>query len=165
MSTSSAIAIDREDVAIDEARTFLGPNASFYDESWRVMLWRGRRTSWNPHAALLGPVWLGYRRMPTTALAYLGWLQLVWLVQAHGWSLWLVTAMLALGMLVTGTYANAIYLSKFHRMQHQIRSESGSVLKQEQFLKKHGGVSQALAFTFGAVAVIQAALSIYMLGN
>jgi hypothetical protein len=32
---------------LDLAKTFVGPNGTYYDESWRLMEWRGAHRSWN----------------------------------------------------------------------------------------------------------------------
>ena len=36
-----------ERLPLDLAKTFVGPNGTYYDESWRLMEWRGAQRSWN----------------------------------------------------------------------------------------------------------------------
>ena len=153
MSTSTTLEADHEDLAIDEARAFVGPNASFYDECWRVMLWRGKTTSWNPHAALLGPVWFAYRRMFAPALVWLACLQLLWLAHDRGLSPWFLLALLSMLMAASGLFANAVYLNHFTRRARLARKASDSVLAQEQRLIKEGGVSAIAAGAFAAITI------------
>ena len=65
------------DVPIDLAKTFVGPNGTYYDERWRWMEWRGRDRSWNWSAALTFGGWLAYRRLYVLATVYLGWVGLL----------------------------------------------------------------------------------------
>ena len=151
MSAAPATAVEQEDVSIDAGRAFVGPNASFYDESWRQMLWRGRHWSWNPHAALFGPLWLAYRRMPLIgALALVG-MHGLFMLHDRGWSFWLLMFLLGSAMLVMGFYANALYLAKFRQTDRSTKSASDSVLDHEQSLVRQGGVSPALAYTYAGM--------------
>ncbi|MEZ5835527.1 MAG: DUF2628 domain-containing protein [Geminicoccaceae bacterium] len=160
MSISTMTELNEEDIAIDEARTFVGPNASFYDESWRVMMWRGKRTSWNAHAALLGPVWFAYRRMFVSALTWIGWLQFVWIAHARGWPHWLLLTLVAAAMLTSGLLANGAYLQHFQRCASRARKASDSVLEQEKCLRTEGGTSPMAAYACVALVVVQSVLNL-----
>ncbi|MEZ5823561.1 MAG: hypothetical protein R3C97_02085 [Geminicoccaceae bacterium] len=155
MSTSTTMKVDQEDVAIDAGRAFIGPNASFYDESWRVMLWRGKRTSWNPHAALMGPVWFAYRRMFAPALVWIAALQFLWFAHDRGFSVWFLAILLGTCMATSGLFANAIYLHHFNRCSNRAQRASSSVLEQEQQLIEDGGVSPAAVYAFTGLLAVQ----------
>ncbi|HRY23327.1 MAG: hypothetical protein H6852_01880 [Geminicoccaceae bacterium] len=130
------------DFAFDAARTFVGPHASYYDETWRQMAWRGRQTSWNRHAALYGPFWFAYRRLRLVALASVLWL-LLWLeLWRHGWSPWLLCGLQLAAMLVQGTFANRLYLGRFTALGRRLERSLVDAAARERAMARTGGVSR-----------------------
>lgn len=130
------------DFAFDAARTFVGPRASYYDESWRQMAWRGRRTSWNGHAALFGPFWLAYRRMRLWALAAGLWL-LLWLeLWRQGWSPGLLCGLQLASMAALGCAANRLYLDRFTALGRRLQQVAADASARERAMARAGGVSR-----------------------
>ena len=153
MHTNPTIDIESPDVdfAFDAARTFVGPHASYYDETWRQMAWRGRQTSWNRHAALYGPFWFAYRRLRLVALASVLWL-LLWLeLWRQGWSPWLLCGLQLATMLFQGLLANRLYLGRFTALGRRLERSLGDAVARERAMASAGGVSRG-----GVAAVILA---------
>ncbi|MCB2053814.1 MAG: DUF2628 domain-containing protein [Geminicoccaceae bacterium] len=142
-----------EDVAIDAARAFLGPHASYYDESWRVMNWRGRRTSWNRHAALFGPVWFAYRRMLVPAVLLLAWVHGLLTLYRMGWSVTVLAGLQVTMMIAVGWFANALYLHRFQRIAARLARLRAPPLEREGRFAARGGVSPLLAAAVGAALI------------
>lgn len=130
------------DFAFDAARTFVGPHASYYDETWRQMAWRGRQTSWNRHAALFGPFWFAYRRLRLAALASMLWL-LLWLeLWRQGWSPWLLCGLQLATMVVQGCVANRLYLGRFTALGRRLERSVADAAARERAMARAGGVSR-----------------------
>lgn len=128
------------DFAFDAARTFVGPHASYYDETWRQMAWRGRQTSWNGHAALFGPFWLAYRRMRLWALAAELWL-LLWLeLWRQGWSPGLLCGIQVASMVILGCIANRLYLGRFTTLGRRLERRLADAPARERAMASAGGV-------------------------
>lgn len=141
------------DFAFDAARTFVGPHASYYDETWRQMAWRGRRTSWNRNAALYGPLWFAYRRLRLVALASMLWL-LLWLeLWRQGWSPWLLCGLQLATMTVQGFVANRLYLGRFTALGRRLERSVADAAARERAMARAGGVSRSAV---AAVVVILA---------
>ncbi len=145
-STRTAAAEDR---GVDVARAFLGANASYYDEAWRVMAWRGRAWSWNAAAFWFGPLWFAHRRMAGSAAAYVALVLVL-----EGLCLAAVPGPLALAALVGlmglgGGYGNALYLKHFNRKVRRIGGRGLSIDAYERALKKQGGTEPRLAAAAG----------------
>ena len=156
MEGREAVAADASpDIAFDAGRAFLGPHASFYDEQWRLMAWRGRRRSWNSAAALAGPFWFAYRVMPGLALgAGLAWLVPVGLV-VRGMPVAAAMVLAALLMTVQGLYANALYLARFRKLGRRIDRAAADPMEREARYRHAGGVNPRLV----VVAIVLFALA------
>jgi hypothetical protein len=106
------------------AKSFVGPNATYYDDRWRWMHWRGRTRSWNWAAASTFGGWLAYRRMAGPALAYGTWLCLLIALALSGVPVGpLVLAQLgvALGL---GLYGNTLYFRHYLRVAEKLSEEN-----------------------------------------
>ena len=138
---------------IDRPRTFLGPYADYYDESWRWMDWTGRRWSWNPSAALGFAGWLAYRRMYWAAAVAVLWLVAAAAMIASGLPV-IVAALLHAGVAtLLGLYGNTLYFNHFRRLARTVRD--GEHAERLAALARLGGTSpRAAAFT----AVVSLAL-------
>jgi len=148
------------DVAFDAARAYLGANASYYDETWRVMGWRGSRVAWNGAAALFGPFWLAYRRMPALAAAYILWLGLLFDLYQGGTPPVLLGILQASLMLATGLFANLVYLRRFSHACRRLTDRSLDPLAAERRLIAKGGTSRlAVVVTGLALAALITALA------
>ncbi len=131
------------DFAFDAARTFVGPHASYYDETWRQMAWRGRQTSWNRYAALYGPFWFAYRRLRLVALASLLWL-LLWLeLWRQGWSPWVLCGLQCATMIAQGFVANRLYLARFTALGRRLERSVTDAAARERAMARAGGVSRS----------------------
>ncbi|MCB1883144.1 MAG: DUF2628 domain-containing protein [Geminicoccaceae bacterium] len=137
------------DRPVDAGRAFLGPDAGYYDEAWRVMAWRGRRWRWNGAAFLFGPLWLAWRRMHLPALAYLAFLSLLEPLAWRGTPP-PVLAFLVLGaMTLQGGFGNALYLRHFARVNRRIERARLAPAAHEAELAAQGGTNPLLVVTAG----------------
>lgn len=131
------------DFAFDAARTFVGPGASYYDEAWRQMAWRGRQTSWNAMAALFGPFWFAYRRMKLPTLAGTLWLVLWLELWREGWAAGLLLPLQLTVMLGQGLFANRLYLGRFTALGRRLERGTADPQARERAMAAAGGVSRA----------------------
>lgn len=140
------------DFAFDAARTFVGPSASYYDEAWRQMAWRGRHTSWNSMAAAFGPFWFAYRRMRLMAVASTLWL-ILWLeLWRRGWPPGLLLGCQLAVMAGLGCFANRLYLARFVQLSRHLEQKTTDVKEREFRMADAGGVSHpAVLATASAV--------------
>ena len=150
-STKAATAEDR---GVDVARAFLGANASYYDEAWRVMAWRGRAWSWNGAAFWFGPLWFAYRRMAGCAAIYVALVLVL-----EGLCLAALPGPLALAALVClmglgGGYGNALYLKRFNRKVRRIGGRDLPLDAYERALGQEGGTDPRLAAAAGAALAL-----------
>lgn len=141
-ATEDAVLI--EDRPVDAARAFLGPNASYYDEAWRVMAWRGRRWSWNASAFLYGPMWFAWRRMDGPALAYILGIVLLEVLWLKGLPQPVPALGLFLLMTLAGGHANGLYLRRFLRINRRLERHRLDAASLEAALKAQGGVNPVL---------------------
>ena len=149
-----------EIVPIDSVKTFVGPNGTYYDESWRWMEWRGRNASWNWAAALTFGGWLAYRRFYTLAVVYLGWIGLVLLMLMHGVSL-RVTAVVHLALaIVVGLYANRLYQQRFRRATWKVAQEHEEHAARLDALARRGGVDRRAVWLMALAGIGLAGLLI-----
>jgi hypothetical protein len=129
-------------VPVDSAKTFVGPNGTYYDERWRWMEWRGLRRSWNWAAALTLGGWLAYRKFYGLAALYLGWLALLLAAALDGASLrLLLAAQLAVAVLV-GAYGNTLYQQRFRRMSWRVAGRHDDHAGRLAALAEAGGVDR-----------------------
>ncbi len=98
---------------IDSAKTFVGRNGTYYDETWRWMDWRGRRWSWHWPALLSLGGWFAYRRLSWQADACLAGLLLLLALAVNGVWLRVLAPTALLAALLLGLFANAMYLRRF----------------------------------------------------
>ena len=131
-----------EIVPVDSVKTFVGPNGTYYDESWRWMEWRGRNASWNWAAALTFGGWLAYRRFYTLAVVYLGWIGLALLMLRHGASLRVTAAVHLALAIVFGLYANRLYQERFRRAAWKVTQEHEEHAARLGALARRGGVDR-----------------------
>ncbi|MGH6943628.1 MAG: hypothetical protein ACREH6_05340 [Geminicoccaceae bacterium] len=147
---------------IDSAKTFVGPNGTYYDEQWRWMDWRGRSRSWNWPAALTFGGWLAYRRLYAIAALYLGWLGLMFGLALDGVPLPLE----ALGVLVAavglGAYGNTLYLWHFKRSAWAVAQERSEHEARLAALARVGGTDwpAVVAMAVGGLAMAGLIVSI-----
>ncbi len=129
-------------VPVDSSKTFIGPNGTYYDESWRWMDWRGTRQSWNWPAALSFGHWFAYRRLYRFAGLYL--LVLIGVAAATVNNV-PILALLALALLavgLTGVYGNILYFRAFRRaVDHVTKTGEGSYQELQGQLARAGGTS------------------------
>ena len=142
---------------IDTPRAFIGEHASFYDEKWRWMEWQGRRTSWNPAAALALGFWAAFRKLYGLAASQLVWVALVgaWLASGGPW-LPLVVMHLVLALLL-GWYGNWLYYRHFLFVARRAYAGQDTAQGRERALRAAGGTSSravvVLSLASAAVAL------------
>jgi hypothetical protein len=132
------------------AKLFVGPNATWYDDRWRWMDWRGKSRSWNSAAALTFGAWFAYRRMYGWLVLYLVWISAMLLALMSG-----VPAVVPLGLQVTvmiaaGLYGNTLYLRHFRRVARDVAQRQGSHEAQLTALAEAGGVTPRVAYAVPA---------------
>jgi hypothetical protein len=151
-------------VPVDSAKTFVGPNGTYYDERWRWMEWRGRNCSWNWSAALTFGGWLAYRRLYGLAIVYLGWVGLLVLMIQHGVSLHLA-ALVQLGVAVTvGLYGNRLYQARFRRAAWEVAREHEEHAARIGALARRGGVDPRAPWLMALAAIGLAGLLVVLDG-
>lgn len=155
-------------VPVDSSKTFVGPNGTYYDESWRWMDWRGTRQSWNWPAALSFGHWFAYRRLYWLAGIYLVWLSGLAAAVVNNVPIILVTATTILVAVLTGLYANILYFHSFRRaVSHVTEKGQGSYVELRSQLAAAGGISMIAPWIMGALAtlIIAAALGATFYGR
>ena len=143
---------------IDSAKTFIGPNGTYYDDYWRWMDWRGRSRSWNWAAALSFGGWLAYRRLYRLAALHLAWLGLLLALALNGVPLLLVAILLGAGAVALGSYGNALYFRKFRQAAVQAAQRQTEHRARLDALAKAGGTSRGAVLAMVAAGVALAVL-------
>lgn len=129
-------------VPIDSSKTFVGPNGTYYDESWRWMDWRGTRQSWNWPAALSLGHWFAYRRLYMFAGLYLLWLAGLAAAVVNNVPVLALAAVALLIIGLTGIYGNTLYFLAFRRaVDHVTQKGKGSYQELTSQLAAAGGTS------------------------
>lgn len=108
------------DAGAVSAKAFIGPNATYYDDRWRWMHWRGRSRTWNWAAAVSFGGWLAYRRMYGPALLHGGWLGLLVALALAGVPLVLLALAQVVVMLGLGFYGNNLYFRHYMRYARKL---------------------------------------------
>ena len=143
---------------LDSAKTFVGPNGTYYDESWRLMEWRGNNHSWNWAAALTLGGWLAYRRLYGYALLHFGWLTLVLMLAANGTSIQLLALLQAAVALSLGLYGNMLYRSRVRNAAAAAAQHDGDHPARLAVLAAIGGIDSRAAWTMGLAMIAVTAL-------
>ncbi|HET6519850.1 MAG TPA: DUF2628 domain-containing protein [Geminicoccaceae bacterium] len=147
---------------IDTPRVFIGPEADYYDESWRWMDWVGRKRSWNPSAALGFAGWLAYRRMYRSAAVAFLWLVTAAALIANGVPV-IAVALLHLGAAVLlGLYGNTLYFNHFRRLARTVREEDHAA--RLAALTRLGGTRPAAAAIVAVAALVVIAGTVQLIG-
>lgn len=132
------------------AKLFIGPNATWYDDRWRWMDWRGKNRSWNSAAAFTFGAWFAYRRMHGWLTLYLVWMAAMLLALMSG-----VPAVVPLGLhagviVLAGLYGNALYLRHFRRIAREVAERQDSHEAQLAAIATAGGVAPQAAYAVPA---------------
>jgi hypothetical protein len=130
------------------AKSFIGPNATYYDDRWRWMHWRGRSRSWNWAAASTFGGWLAYRRMAGPALAYGGWLCLLIALALAGVPvgvLLLAQLVVALGL---GLYGNTLYFREYLRVAEKLSEDNPDHEALGAAARRAGGVDRVAVWRY-----------------
>ena len=125
------------------AKPFIGPHATYYDDRWRWMDWRGRRRGWNWPAATTCGVWLAYRKMYRWAVVYLAIFSLFVVLAAAGVPLRLLGVLFIGANVVLGTYANMLYFQHFRRVARLVGNHHADFRTTAAALATAGGVDPA----------------------
>ncbi len=142
-------------IPIDSAKTFVGLNGTYYDESWRWMDWRGTKRSWNWPAALSFGHWFAYRRLYGCAAFHLLWIATLTAATVN--NIPIITLVLPVLALVglTGLYGNTLYFLSFRRAVDRVTERGeGSYDQRRGQLAASGGTSPGSA---GMMAVLSIA--------
>lgn len=143
---------------LDFSKTFVGANATHYDECWRLMEWRGRHYSWNWAAALTFGGWLAYRRLYGYALLHSVWLGLLLLLAVNGASLALLASLQVAVALILGLYGNALYRRRFRRAAMAAALHEGNHAARLALLAAGGDVDSRAVWIMGLTMVVVVAL-------
>lgn len=150
--------VQRALVPVDSAKTFVGPNGTYYDERWRWMEWRGLNRSWNWAAALTFGGWLAYRRFYVLAALYLGWLGLLLMLALGGAPLRFVAVLALIVAALVGFYGNVLYQQRFRRMSWKVAEQHDDHAARLKALADAGGVDARavwlMALAGGALAAL-----------
>ena len=151
-----------EVLPLDLTKTFVGPNGTYYDESWRLMEWRGANRSWNWAAALSLGGWLAYRRLYDHAMLHSTWLTLLTLLAFSGTPLrLLVTAQIMVAVLL-GVYGNALYRRRFRQAAEAAARHDGDYPTQLAALAAAGGTDRrAVWLMIVAMAGVSVAILVF----
>lgn len=144
---------------IDTPRAFLGDNASFYDENWRWMDWRGSRVSRNRAAVFGFGFWLAYRRMYRLAALQLVWIGLVAAGLAAGVSPWPLLVLHLLLAWQLGRYGNWFYYRHFIGTAQRIYRRHTEPEDRERELRAAGGTDWRGVAALAAVSLLLAVLA------
>lgn len=125
------------------AKPFIGPHATYYDDRWRWMDWRGRSHGWNWPAATTCGVWLAYRKMYRWAVLYLAAFSLLVLLAVSGVPLRILAVLFVIGNLVLGTYANTLYFRHFRTVARAVGNHHADYRATAAALATAGGVDPA----------------------
>jgi hypothetical protein len=143
---------------LDDSKTFVGVNATHYDECWRLMEWRRRNYSWNSAAALTLGGWLAYRRLYGYALLHSVWLGLLLLLALSGISILLLVPLQVAVSVALGVYGNALYRRRFRRAALAAALHEGDHAARLAALAAAGGVAPRAVWILGLAMAVGAAL-------
>jgi hypothetical protein len=152
--------IGQDVTPFDSAKTFVGPNGTYYDERWRWMEWRGKEHSWNWAAALSFGVWLAYRRLYFSAALFYVWLMAVLAMALSGINLRLLAIAHVIVAVLVGRYGNTLYRQRFRSRALDVARDQDGHSERVEALSRSGGIdrfaacSMVLAIIAGAVAVV-----------
>lgn len=150
-------------VQVDSSKTFVGPNGTYYDESWRWMDWRGTRQSWNWPAALSIGHWFAYRRLYAYAALYLLWLAGLAAAVVNDIPILALVVAFLLVIGLAGVYGNTLYFFAFRRaVDHVTEKGEGSYDERKSQLAAAGGISVNAACIMGAMTLAAIAGSIWL---
>jgi hypothetical protein len=151
-----------EVLPLDSTKTFVGPNGTYYDESWRLMEWRGANRSWNWAAALSLGGWLAYRRLYDHAVLHSAWLTLIILLALSGAPIRLLaTAQIVVAVLL-GAYGNALYRRRFRQAAEAAAHHDGDYPTQLAVLAAAGGTDRRAVWLMTLAMVgVSAALLVF----
>ena len=151
-----------EVLPLDSTKTFVGPNGTYYDESWRLMEWRGANRSWNWAAALSLGGWLAYRRLYDHAVLHSVWLALLILLALSGTPLRLLVTVQIMVAVLLGVYGNALYRRRFRQAAEAAARHDGDYPAQLAVLAVAGGTDRsAVWLMIVAMAGVSAALLVF----
>lgn len=128
------------------AKLFIGPNATWYDDRWRWMDWRGKSRSWNSAAAFTFGGWFAYRRMFGWFWLYFAWMGVMLFALMSGVPAALPIALQALVMVASGLYGNTLYLRHFRRVGRDVARRHQSHEEQLRAVTSEGGVAPAATY-------------------
>ncbi|HLT02586.1 MAG TPA: DUF2628 domain-containing protein [Geminicoccaceae bacterium] len=143
---------------LDFAKTFVGANATHYDESWRLMEWRDRNHSWNWAAALTFGGWLAYRRLYGYAALHVVWLGLLLLLAVNGVPLLPLASLQLAVVLLLGVYGNALYRRSFRKAATAAAEREGEHPARLALLRAAGGVDVRAPWIMAGAVVVLGAL-------
>jgi Protein of unknown function (DUF2628) len=143
---------------LDDSKTFVGVNATHYDECWRLMEWRRTNRSWNWAAALTFGGWLAYRRLYGYALLNFVWLGLLLFFAAKGISVVLLASLQVAVVVILGLYGNALYRRRFRKAAMAAARREGDHAARLASLAAAGGVDPRAVWTMGLATAIGTAL-------
>ena len=131
-----------EVLPLDLTKTFVGPNGTYYDESWRLMEWRAANRSWNWAAALSLGGWLAYRRLYDHAVLHTVWLTLLILLALSGTPIRLLALLQIMVAVLLGVYGNAAYRRRFRQAAEAAARHDGDYPAQLAVLAAAGGTDR-----------------------
>jgi hypothetical protein len=143
---------------IDSAKTFIGPNGTYYDDHWRWMDWMGRARSWNWAAATTFGGWLAYRRLHRMAALHLVWLGLLLAAALNGVPMPLIGGLLVVGAVVLGLYGNTLYFRRFKQAAVEVAQRHDEHRARLAALAAAGGTSRRAVWTLAAAGALVAIL-------
>lgn len=132
------------------AKLFVGPNATWYDDRWRWMDWRGKSRSWNSAAAFTFGGWFAYRRMHRWLALYLAWTAAMLIALLSGTPAVIPLGLQAVVMVLAGLYGNTLYLRHFRRIARDVARGQDSHDAQLAAIAEAGGVAPRLAYAVPA---------------
>lgn len=148
-----------EILPLDLSKTFVGPNGTYYDESWRLMEWRNANRSWNWAAALSLGGWLAYRRLYDHAVLHSAWLTLLILLGLSGTPIKLLVLVQVVVAVLLGGYGNALYRQRFRQAAEAAARHEGEYAAQLGVLAAAGGTDRrAVWLMIVAMTGVSAAL-------
>jgi hypothetical protein len=145
---------------IDDSKTFVGVNATYYDECWRFMEWRRRNYSWNWAAALTLGGWLAYRRLYGYALLHFLWLNLLLVLATKGTSILLLAPLQVAVAVVLGLYGNALYRRRFRKAAMAAARREGDHAARLASLAAAGGIDPGAVWIMGLATAVGAVLTV-----
>lgn len=141
-------------IPIDSAKTFVGLNGTYYDESWRWMDWRGTRQSWNWPAALSFGHWFAYRRLYGCAAIHLLWFAMLTTAVVNNFPVVALTPPVLALVCLTGIYGNTLYFRSFRRAVDRITEHGeGSYDQRRCQLAAAGGTNPIAVGIMAALSI------------